>query len=192
MNFDGGNVMSSTLTLRVLIFASFAALLSGAAFAKDDIRYRNNEHRFAVIFPGQPMQRDITYTTNKGAMVPAKQFYIEQGTDQFIVTVVKVTDGPAADDALVEHAAERLRQRGEVKFGYKYNYDPGVPGRQLNIAERNGRQLRVSMYMLDHRLVIAETSATPGNSAALQFEQSITLLDARGEDLDTGQGNGPG
>ncbi len=184
--------MSSKYTTRILALASFAALLSGAAFAQDDIRYRNQEHRFAVIFPGQPMQRDITYTTNSGATVPAKQFYIEQGADRFIVTVIHAANGPATDQALVEHAAERLRQRGEIKFQYKYDYDPGVPGRQLNIAEPNGRQLRVSMYMWDHRLVIAEASATAGNSAALQFEQSITLLDAMGNDLDTGQGNGPG
>jgi hypothetical protein len=43
--------------------------------------------------------------------------------------------------------------------------------------------------MWDHRLVIAESSAPMGSSAALQFEQSIGLLDAKGEDLDTGKGN---
>ena len=97
--------------------------------------------------------------------------------------------GPATDDPLVEHAAEQLRKRGEILFQYKFNYDPGVPGRQLNIRESNGRQLRSSMYMWDHRLIIAESSAPMGSSSALQFEQSIGLLDAKGEDLDTGKGN---
>ena len=45
------------------------------------------------------------------------------------------------------------------------------------------------MYMWDHRLVIAEASAPMGSSEGLQFEQSIGLLDAKGEDLDTGKGN---
>ena len=105
------------------------------------------------------------------------------------MTIVHVPSGPATDEQLVEHAADELRKRGEIMFQYTYNYDPGVPGRQLNIKETNGRQLRSSMYMWDHRLVIAESSAPMGSSAGLQFEQSITLLDAKGEDLDTGQGN---
>jgi hypothetical protein len=100
-----------------------------------------------------------------------------------------VPNGPPTDEPLVEHAAEQLRKRGEILFQYKYNYDPGVPGRQLNIRESNGRQLRSSMYMWDHRLVIAESSAPMGSSEGLQFEQSLTLIDAKGEELDTGKGN---
>jgi len=179
--------------MRVLALLSSAVvlLLPAAAAAQTSPLYRNTEHRFAVIFPGQPMARDIAYATRGGASVPARQFYVEQGTDRYLVTVVHFPTGPAVDDQIVEHAAEQLRQRGEVRLQFDMGYDPGVPGRQLNILERSDRQLRASIYMWDRRLYIAEASAAPGNSSALQFEQSITLLDATGNDLDTGQGNCP-
>jgi hypothetical protein len=37
--------------------------------------------------------------------------------------------------------------------------------------------------MWDHRLYITEATAAPGSSEALQFEQSIMLLDADGNEL---------
>jgi hypothetical protein len=160
----------------------------GAAFAQD-LGYMNREYRFSVIFPSDPKTRDVPFVTHRGETVQAKQFYVERPNEQYFVTVVHAPNGPATDDALVEHAAEQLRKRGEILFQYKYNYDPGVPGRQLNIREANGNQLRSSMYMWDHRLVIAEASAPMGSSAGLQFEQSIVLLDAKGGELDTGKGN---
>ncbi|MEE8438527.1 MAG: hypothetical protein V3S07_02985 [Micropepsaceae bacterium] len=45
--------------------------------------------------------------------------------------------------------------------------------------------------MLDHNLYISEAIATPGDMAALKLEQSLLLLDADGNALDTGSGNCP-
>ena len=42
---------------------------------------------------------------------------------------------------------------------------------------------------VDNRLYIAEASAPVGTHDALQFEQSITILDPMGNDLDNGQGS---
>ena len=164
-----------------------AASYSGGVAAQEPGMFTSCEHRFAVIFPGavQPMTRDISYTTPNGATVPARQYYHDRGGDRFMVTVaVFPANAPAVDDALVEHAAEQLRQRGQVLFQYTAPYDPGMPGRQLNIKERNGKQLRASVYMADHRLTITEASAPESDFNALQFEQSITLIDANGDDLD--------
>jgi hypothetical protein len=172
-----------------LIACVAAPSLLGAAFAQDSPLYSNKEHRFSAIFPGEPKARDVPFTTHKGETVTAKQFYVERPNEQYLVTVVHVPNGPGTDDALVEHAAEQLRKRGQVLFQYQYNYDPGVPGRQLNIRETNGKQLRSSMYMWDNRLVIAESSAPMGTPEALQLEQSITLLDDAGGELDRGKGN---
>jgi hypothetical protein len=99
------------------------------------------------------------------------------------VTVVDFSAGPAVDADIVEHAAEQLRRKGEVRFQYADEYDPGIPGRQLNIFQSDGRQIRASIYMWDHRLYIAEASGTPGSSTVLQFEQSIMLLDGDGNEL---------
>lgn len=40
--------------------------------------------------------------------------------------------------------------------------------------------------MWDHRLYITEANGTPGVSSLLQFEQSITLLNADGTEVNLG------
>jgi hypothetical protein len=168
------------------LFAGAAIpLLSGSALAQGEQIYTNCEYRFAVIYPGQPRTRDFMYATTGGRTVPAREFLFGSGQDRYAVTVaVFPPDSPVVDDAVVEHAAEQLRQRGQIRMQFMANYDPGMPGRQLNITERNGKQLRASVYMADRRLTITEASAPESDFNALQFEQSITLVDERGDDLD--------
>lgn len=163
----------------VLLFAFWPP-----ALGQDLPLYVNCDHRFAVIFPGEPMMREIPYTARGGGSVPARQFFIEQGAGRYTVTVVQFASGRAEDRRAVEHAAEGLRRRGEVRFQAYADYDPGIPGRQLNIFETGGRQLRASVYMYDRRLYITEASADVGDVAAIQFEQSIMLLDEEGNDVD--------
>ena len=177
--------MSKTTVLRALVVFVFVAVaLSVPALAQDGPLNVNREHRFAVIFPGEPMTREIAYTTRTGDSVPARQFFIEQDTGRYAVTVVQFATGRAEDRRAVEHAAEGLRQRGQILFQAYADYDPGIPGRQLNIMETGGRQLRASVYMYDRRLYITEASAVPGDVPAIQFEQSIMLLDEEGNDVD--------
>jgi len=141
------------------------------------------QNRVAAIFPGDPVIRDITYTLD-GRTVPARQFSVERGNDRFSVTVADFTGaGPEIDEQMVEHALVPIRQRGQVRFQYPEDYSPGLPGRQIDITLPNGRQHRASAYMADHRLYITETYAAPGEFAALQFEQSVLLLDGNGGDL---------
>jgi hypothetical protein len=176
--------MSSRIVLHVLgvLFALvFSAL---PVFAQDSPLYVNRDARFAVIFPGEPMTREIAYTTRAGDTVPAQQFFVEEGAGRYTVTVIQFASGRAEDRRAVEHAAEGLRRRGEVRFQAFADYDPGIPGRQLNIFETGGRQVRASVYMYDRRLYITEASAEPGDVAAIQFEQSIMLLDEDGGDVD--------
>ena len=181
-------------SLNVLVFAlvfSVAGLNAATAQEIDASLYRDLEYRFAAIFPDTPQSREITYLTKDGATQAARQFYVEQGTNQYLVTVVALPAGPAIDYYAVAHAADQMRLKGEVRFEYDMAYDPGIPGRQLNILQPDGRQLRVSTYMWDHNLYIAEAIATPGDMAALKLEQSLLLLDADGNALDTGSGNCP-
>ena len=178
--------MSIRVSMGVVALISCAPipLVPGAAVAQVSPMYVNCQYGFAVIFPSPPMTRDIRYTTASGTTVPARQFYVERGNNSYIETVVDFSSGPKADEAIVEHAASVLRSRGETRFQAQALYDPGMPGRQLNIFERNGRQLRASVYMAEHRLFITEASAAIGDTAALMFEQSITLVDSGGTDLD--------
>ena len=153
-------------------------VLAAQAVVAPDV-YVNCQYRVAAIFPGQPVIRDITYA-NGGRTVPARQFYVERGMDRFSVTVADFTNGPAIDDQIVENAAAAFRQRGEVRLQYPEDYSPGIPGRQLNVFDPSGRQYLGSVYMADHRLYMTETYAAPGDFAALQFEQSVLLIDGNG------------
>ena len=172
--------------MRAIALLTFAAALmfSGdvAAQASPPF-YINRDYRFAIIFPSEPVARDITYTTGSGASFPARQFSVEQDGNLHRITVVDVSNGRAVDEAIVDHAADTLRRRGEVRFQAADDYDPGLPGRQLNIFEPNGRQTRASVYMWDHRLYITEASGVPGAISLLQFEQSMTILGADGMEL---------
>ena len=159
--------------------------LTAADIAEDATPlYANCQYGFAIIFPSQPMVRDIRYTTAVGTNVPAKQFYVEQGGNIYSETVADFSAGPKADDQIVTQALAELSKKGEVRYRGFGDYDPGMPGGQLNIFQANGRQLRTSVYMAYHRLYITEATATPGDINAVQFEQSITLIDHVGANID--------
>lgn len=184
---------TSLIRLTALVSCAVLPFLPGPAASQEaapDLMYIDCQNRFAVIFPSPHMTRDITYRTHTGASIPAKQFYVERGADRFMVTSVHFMNGPQVDEAIVDHAANALRERGEVRFQAAANYDPGMPGRQLNIFQPNGRQLRASVYMAEGHLTITEAEAAQGDFNALQFEQSITLINAEGVDRD-GNANQP-
>lgn len=181
------SMFSMSMFRPVLLSCAVASVSSlaaqGGEFPTVPNMYIFCQYRVAAIFPNEPMIRDITYT-NGGRTVPARQFYVERGMDRYSVTVADFTNGgPAVDDTIVENAAVAIRQRGEVRFQFPEDYTPGIPGRQLNIFDSNGRQIRASVYMADHRLYITETYAEPSDFAAMQFEQSVLLINANGTDL---------
>ena len=177
------------------VFAAFALcavapLLQGAAAERgeiigDDV-YVNCEYRIAAHFPSEPMFRDITYRDGSRS-APARQFYVERGKDLLSVTIAHFADGPDQDPALVEGAAAALLRRGQVHFDFHVFYDdPGVPGRQFNIGLPDGRQLRASVYMVDHRLYITEAAtADPDDFAGFLFEESVSLINENGTDFDS-------
>lgn len=168
----------------ILLFSAAALMFSGAAAAQSSPPfYINRDYRFAVIFPAEPTATDVTYANASGDSYRARRFVVEQDANLHTVTVVDVSTGPAVDLNIVEHATDELRALGEVRFQADDDYDPGLPGRQLNIFQADGRQLRASVYMWDHRLYITEANGTPGASSLLQFEQSITLLNADGSEI---------
>ena len=168
----------------VCLSLAIVVMLCGAAAAQTSPPFTiNREYRFAIIFPATPTARDITYTTASGASLPARQYVVEQNGNQHIVTIVDGSSRPAVDIPLVDQAAAALRARGQVRFEAAEEYDPGLPGRQLNILQRDGRVLRASVYMWDHRLYVTEASGEPQTISLFQFEQSITLLDADGNEV---------
>ncbi len=169
------------------IAVAFAASDVTAQYATDDsgeLTYINCQAGFGIIFPAAPSTRDIRYTTNTGRTVPARQFYLQRGQDLLQVTVARFDYGPPVNEPAMDHAAAALKARGEVKYEAAGDYDPGYPARQLSMAIADGRQLRASVFMMEHKLYIIEALAAPGDVEAIQFEQSITMVNEMGIDYD--------
>jgi hypothetical protein len=146
--------------------------------------YANCQAGFAIIFPGQPTARDIRYTTAAGMNLPAREFYIEKGGNRYSVTSIDFSTGPYSDRQIVAQELAELSKKGEVRTRADVELGLGRPGGQLNISEANGRQLRASVYMAQHRLIVTQAEAVAGNTEALQFEQSVALINRAGTDLD--------
>jgi hypothetical protein len=187
---ERGSRMARRCPIALALAAALVApVLQGAAPVLgvpvgDDV-YVNCEYRVAAQFPSEPMFRDLTYSVGTRS-APARQFYVERGKSRLSVTVARFADGPAIDAALLDDAAAALRQRGQVRFESAVYYDePVIPGRQFNIALADGRVLRAAVYMADHRLYITEAAADLNDGVAFRFEQSVSLIDANGTDLDT-------
>jgi hypothetical protein len=185
-------------SLRILaLLAPLAASMPGAALSqapKEEPQgapfFTNCMYGFSIIFPERPQQRDLFYPANNGKLQPAHQFYVEKGSNRYSVTIVDFYDGPKADSSIVEHAAATMKLRGQLFHEDFGPYDPGMPGRQINIFETKERQIRASVYMAEHRLYITEAATVQGDIPAVQFEQSITLVDDMGWDLDRVAPNG--
>jgi hypothetical protein len=168
------------------MFAPF--LQTGAAQERGEIigddMYVNCQYRVAAHFPSEPKFRDITYRDGS-LSAPARQFYVEQGRDLLSVTVVHFANGPDKDAKLVDNAVAAMGRRGEMRFNYQVWYDePNIGGRQFQVALADGRVIRGSAYMADRRLYITEAIADLNNFSAFLFEQSVSLIDANGVDLD--------
>jgi len=145
--------------------------------------YANCQDGFVVLFPGEPVRRDIQYAVG-GANHPAHEYAIERGGNRYSVTVVDFTNGPKADRNITNAVLADLTRRGEVKTRADVEIGVGKPGSQVNVIQPNGRQLRASAYMAAHRLYITQADAAMGDSTALQFEQSIAMVNSAGTDLD--------
>jgi len=167
---------------------SFAPFLQGAAPAGGEIigddMYVNCPYRVAAHFPSEPQVRDITYRDGARS-APARQFYVESGMSLLSVTVVHFADGPDRDSQLIDNAVAALGRKGQMRFNYPVWYDePNISGHQVQVALADGRALRGSVYMADHRLYITEAAADLNDFSAFLFEQSVSLINENGVDLD--------
>lgn len=167
--------------MRILLILALLALIAPAFAQLPADYYVDKELRFAAQFSRTPMVERMTYTNRSGDSLPARRFWIADATNLQSVTVAEASRDYPIDLNLLEHAADELRQRGEIKFQADDNYDPGVPGRQFNILQPDGRQLRAFAYMQDYKLYIVESSGEPGSVPVFLFAESFTLLDEKGE-----------
>jgi hypothetical protein len=124
-----------------------------------------------------------------GSVVPAREFFLEKGGNRYSVTSIAFAAGPYSDRQIVAQELAELSKKGQVRTRADVELGLMRPGGQLNILEPNGRQLRTSVYMAQRRLIITQAEAVAGETEALQFEQSVALINRAGTDLDRVSGN---
>jgi len=171
-----------------LLVGAAAPVLQGAAAPRGEIigddMYVSCQYRVAAHFPSDPKVRDITYRDGS-LSAPARQFYVESGMSLLSVTVVHFADGPDKDSQLIDNAVAALGRKGQMRFNYPVWYDePNISGHQVQVALADGRALRGSVYMARNRLYITEAVADLNDFPAFLFEQSVSLIDENGIDLD--------
>ena len=66
--------MPMSTGLRVLALSLAAAFVAVPAIAQESPLHINRDARFAVIFPGEPMTREIAYTTRPATPFPRGSF----------------------------------------------------------------------------------------------------------------------
>ncbi len=145
--------------------------------------YVNCQEGFVVLFPGQPVRRDTMYPIG-GTNMPAHEYAMQKDGNRYSVTVIDYGAGPRADRKIVDTVVADLSKRGDVKTRANVEIGIGKPGSQLNITQPNGRQLRASAYMMQHKLYVTQADFAAGDPTGLQFEQSIAIINHAGTDLD--------
>lgn len=71
-----------------LLSAVAIASLAGSSAAQEWIEFASTLDRFTLNFPGQPRIEDTTYTSEYGAVLPARVYHAENGSSRYSMTVV--------------------------------------------------------------------------------------------------------
>ena len=158
------------------------------AFAAEWSEFVDKAERFGVNLPGTPDVRDITYTSWRGAMLPAKVYTVKDGARSYSVTVVnyqKVTDtgDVGTTDVLgsIAWAAWNVRKRPGVVINYDaYAQADRITGHEIYLVNPDKTQTNIGIFLHASRLYILEANVPAGSPPALQFQQSLYIFDDKG------------
>ncbi len=165
-----------------LILALAGLLFSSSAGAQQWIEFEDRVWGFSINFPHEPMAEQIDYTTFFDETVPARIYSAETGTGRYNLTVVYFSHAPTESHTAVSHAAQTIREKGEVTY-YAFDSLDGIPGQMISVTEPDGRLIQATVYFVDQRLYIAEGSVAAGSPAPSQFSQSILIIDPEGDPI---------
>jgi hypothetical protein len=166
----------------ILVPAVIGLLFASSTYAQQWIEYEDRVWGFSINFPQEPISEQIDYTTFFDETVPARLYSVESGTGRYNLTVVYFSHVPTDSHTAVSHAAEAIREKGEVTY-YAFDSLDGIPGQMISVTEPDGRLVQTTVYFVDQRLYIAEGSVAAGNPAPSQFSQSITIIDPEGDPI---------
>ena len=175
-------------------------LVLGPSMAHGWIKYVDEAERFIVNFPSEPEVADMTYVSEYHTELPARLYTSEDVSGRYSVTVVDYTDIEQTLRDRAERTGERFRGDsvqaevlGSVAFaawnirkrGGEITYDAWgavdrIAGHQLQVTNADMTRSFYGLFVHASRLYILEATVPPGWPPAIQFQQSLGILDGEG------------
>ena len=174
---------SGAAVAAALLFTSPVLAQGWAEFTQQDLQ-------FSINFPATPSVQDTTFTTQRGASVPAKLYSANTEAGRYSILVVDFTKHPWEQLGAIDHAAALIRRKGKARYDEGVDLD-GVPGRTLSFDTADGRYAMAAIYNFDGRLYISEASVPGGATPPSQFQQSIVIYDKAGHRVNLRPPNAP-
>lgn len=193
-----------------VLSAALVIAVGGPSFTQDWYEFSNQDERFTCIFPTKPTVSETSWTSEYGAVLPARVYSSTQGQSRFSVTVI---DYNPVERLLVEKSklcppgTETCQGIGDWGLGYwkndvrgaivyatakflqrdvkvthlMWNSQALVQGQELQLTN-NADQSRTfaSIYMHDNRLIIMDATVPRGYPPPAVFTQSLGWLDENG------------
>ena len=184
----------------------------GGAAAQEWTEYASRDDRFTVNFPGTPAIAETTWTSEYGAVLPARVYTAAIGPSRFTVTAVDYngveqlltakakTCPPGAETCsgigdtgvgywkndvrgAVSYATWKLIQRSAKVTHFMWNFVEMVSGQQVQLTNPDGSRTFASIYMHENKLVIVDGTVPPGYPEPGLFQQSLGWLDENGRGI---------
>ena len=171
------------LTRPVALVVVLAA--ASPSFAQEWTEFIERTERFSINFPapGQPTIKEFTYPPQRGKPLPARSFTVQDGPRRYSVTVVNLVTLTQPSDVRgsVAWEAWNFRKRGgEITYDAFAQVDR-IDGHQLHITNADGSVAFVGIYQHGRRLYILEAVGPAGFPGGMHFQQSLMVLDEKGE-----------
>ena len=197
------------MRLTPLLSPVLVVALSSSAFAQEWEEFFSKEERFSVNFPGKPTLTDTTWTSQFGAVLPARVYSGTSGSGKFTITVVdynpiqrllserSMSCTPGAETCqgihdwglgywkndvrgAVVYAVNTFLQRDAKVVNLMANFADLVSGEELQLTNKDQSRTFASIYMHDNRLIILEATVPKNYPPPTIFQQSLSWLDEKG------------
>ncbi len=203
------------MNTRVMVLAAAALVLSTCArpLTQEWVEFSSQEERLTCLFPAQPTVTDISWTSEYGAVLPARVYSAAQGQSRYSLTVIdynpierllveKSKSCPAGAETCqgigdwglgywkndvrgaIVYATSKFLQRDAKVTRLMWNSQSVVQGHEIELTN-NADQSRTlaSIYMHENRLVFMEGTVPRGYPPPALFTQSLGWLDASGRGI---------
>jgi len=157
-------------------------LIASPLSAQQWLDYTNREYRFSINFPAEPDEEDVSYFRADGTALSARSFVAATDNGRYAVTVIVLPDAGFDANTEIEHAVDLLSARGEIRYEGTTDYDD-IPVYELNMIAADGNQIMATIILYEQHLYFVEAEVSPEMAPPLQFQQSVSPLDANGSAL---------